>query len=164
MDLIADVSGSWGILSLSGGIIHYLFPNTGLPQTTELYGAVGLDVLLSPTVTVYADVDEVNGAYMNLSLDHTFENVCEPIEGVRVSVDVSAAAGFGSANHNAFYYGTATSAMTDLTFSAGFPISIGEHWTVTPAINYSTIMDGRIRRALEKDDNVWSGVSVTFSF
>ena len=164
IDLTLDYSWSWDIVGFSVGVIHYRFPNIRLPSTTELYGAVGLDVPLSPTLTVYQDVDLVNGTYANLSIGHTFEDVWQLAEDIAMSVDLSGAVGYGSGTHNAFYYGSAASGFTDLLLALGLPVQIGEHWTVTPAVNYSILLDGRIRDAVPNDANMWAGLSFTFTF
>ena len=46
----------------------------------------------------------------------------------------------------------------------GVPITIGERWTVTPAINYTTLLDGGVRRAQTNEDHLYAGVSVSFEF
>jgi hypothetical protein len=35
---------------------------------------------------------------------------------------------------------------------------------VTPAVNYSSMMDGDLEDALEDDSNFWAGVTVGYSF
>jgi uncharacterized protein (TIGR02001 family) len=164
IDLTLDYSWSWDIIDFSVGVIHYIFPNIGLSATTEIYGSVGLDVFLSPTLTVYQDVDQFNGTYANLSIGHTFEDVWRPRENMAMSVDLSGAVGYGSGKHNAANYGSSSAAFTDLLLALGLPLQIGEHWTVTPAVYYSILLDGRIRGAMANDANLWAGLSFTFSF
>lgn len=164
IDYTLDYSWSCGKVNLSGGVIHYQFPNTGISSTTELYLAAGLDVPLAPTVTVYQDVDEADGTYATLSLGHTLEDVWKPAEGISMSVDLSASVGFGSSDHNGFYYGTGDAGFTDATLSAGLPFKLGERLTLTPSINYSALLDSDLRSGMARDDNLWAGISLGLSF
>ena len=49
---------------------HPDIPNRTDGDTREVFIAMGLDVMLSPTLTLYYDVDEVNGFYGNFALGH----------------------------------------------------------------------------------------------
>lgn len=164
LDFGLDYSWSYGMLDFSTGAIYYRFPQTGAPSTVEVYGAVGADVFLSPTLTVYYDIDEADGAYVTLSAGHTFEDVWELSETVTASADLSASLGYGTSNYNAFYFGADQNALVDLTLSAGLPIALGERWTVTPSLNYASLLDGDLRRAVSDPDNFWVGLSLSCSF
>jgi uncharacterized protein (TIGR02001 family) len=164
VDYTLGYSWTWGDFAFSVGAIHYQFPQAHAFDTTEVYAAVGLDVPTSPTLAVYQDVDEADGTYITLSFRHTFEDVWKPSESVAVSVDVGASVAWGSGKHNAFYYGSTGSGWADATVSLGLPIAIGEHVTVTPAVNYSWILDDGISSSLGADDHFWAGVTLTFAF
>jgi len=164
VDYTIDYSWSWESLALSAGAIYYDFPNTEADPTTEIYAAVGLDLFLSPTLTVYRDVDQVEGTYVSLGVGHTFENVATPTEGTSASLALSASLGHGSSAHNAAYYGHDGAALTDALFSASLPVAIGDSWTVSPAASYSTLLDGDIRDAMDDDDNLWAGITLSCSF
>ena len=151
-------------LNFSLGAIYYDFPNTGFNSTSEVYGAVGLDAVLSPAVTVYKDIDEADGIYATFSAGHSFEEVWKPSEETSLSLDLSGSVGYGSSRNNRFYYGASGSGFTDVTVSAGLPLSLGESLVLSPAVNCSVLLDGSIRRAMTKDDNVWFGISLTYSF
>jgi hypothetical protein len=164
VDYILDYSWAWRGVNLSAGAIYYDFPNTSAPSTTELYGVVALDVLLAPSVTLYQDIDEADGTYVNFALGHTFEDVWQPSETVSMSVDLSGSVGLGSANFNSFYYGVDQTAFTDVLVSLGLPLEIGERWTVTPSLNYSSLLDDDIRGGMSNDGNLWFGTSLAFTF
>ena len=164
IDYILDYSWAHDDLNFSVGVIVYAFPNTSLSTTTELYGAVGIDTLLSPTLTVYQDIDEADGTYANLSIGHTVEDILELGENVSVSADLAAAVGWGSGNHNAFYYGPDQSGLTDVLLSLGLPIQIGDHVTVTPSLAWSALIDNNIRAAMSDDSNFIGGISLTAAF
>jgi hypothetical protein len=165
VDLTLAYEFSWERLDLGVGAINYQFPNPAAAATTELFGSVGVNVPLSPTLTVYNDVDETGGGfYSTVGVGHTFEDVATLSDSVGVSIDLSATVGWGSSEYNDFYFGVGRSAFTDALFSVGAPIRIGEQVTLRPAVNYSTLLDGRIRGSTGHDDNFWAGLSATVEF
>ncbi|MFW6119155.1 MAG: hypothetical protein ACOC7S_02350 [Planctomycetota bacterium] len=164
IDYTLDYSWSCGDAGFSVGAIYYDFPHSGGPSTTELYGSVGMDWPLAPTLAVYYDVDEADGAYLNLGVGHTFADVWTPSQDVAVSIDLGASVGFATSNYNRFYFGEDKSAFTDLLFSLGAPFAIGDRWTITPTVNFSQLLDDDIRDSTSDDTNVWGGVSLAYSF
>jgi hypothetical protein len=164
LDYVADYTWAWDTIALSVGVIHYQFPNIGPPTTTELYGAIALSILLDPALTVYQDVDQADGTYISLSLGHTFENVWSSSGGITVSAGFSGSLGYGSSNFNLFYYGFDKETFTDATLSATLPITLSEEWSLTPSISYATLLEGGVRQGMDKDDNVWGGLTVSYCF
>jgi len=64
------------------GVIYYDFPGsyadgTRVPDTTEVYWGLNFDLLLSPSITVYHDVDEAEGTYISLAIEHSIEKIAE---------------------------------------------------------------------------------------
>ena len=163
VDYTLDYAFGWKAFKFSVGAVFYQFPSAHCADTVEVYGAVGLDVPLAPTVTLYQDVDEHDGQYVVLSVGHTFEDVWKPCQGVALSVDLGASAAWGSRKHNRFYYG-AGSGWADATASLGLPIKIGDHLTVTPAAHYSYILDPDVAEALGDRDVFWGGLALSVSF
>jgi hypothetical protein len=163
IDYTLDYSFSWKFLDLSVGAIFYQFPHTSAPATVEAYGGVGLNVPLSPTVTLYQDLDEHDGQYVTLSIGHTFEDVWKPREDVALSVNLGATAAWGSPKHNRFYYG-AGGGWADATVSLGLPVRVGDHLTVTPAVHHSWIINHRIAAAVGDRDALWGGLALSVAF
>lgn len=165
IDLSLAYGWEWKRFNFTAGVINYQFPNPVAATTTELFGSVGLDVLLSPTLAVYNDVDETGGGvYSTLGIGHVFENVLPLGDKAGVSLDASACVGWGSSEYNDFYFGVGRSAFTDALFSIGAPVAIGDHLTIRPSVNYSTLLDGRIRGSTDNDDNFWAGISAVYEF
>jgi hypothetical protein len=102
-DLTMDYSWTWKPVDLSVGTIHYTFPHSDAPSTTELYAGLSLDLPLSPGLTVYHDVDEADGAYIALSAGHALEDIWKPAEDVSVSVALDASVAYGTSSYNDFY-------------------------------------------------------------
>ena len=164
IDFTADYSWTQGPVDLSVGAIRYTFPHGGGPSTTEFYGAAALETVLSPGITVYQDVEEADGTYVSVAVGHSFEEVWAPAEGVSAGLDLGLSVGMGSSDYNRFYYGAGGGALTDLLLTAGLPIRIGENATLTPSLNYSSLLDGDIRDAMADDTNLWGGLSLAVSF
>lgn len=164
VDLTLSYSWQWEPFILSVGVIDYIFPNTGANSTAEVYGSVGLDVPLTPTITVYQDVDEAEGTYVTLGVSHVFEDICRPTANTSMNAKLAASVGYGSSKHNSFYYGADKAGFTDLTLSASFPIKLSDHWTLTPSLNYSRLLDQEIRDSMSHDDNIWAGIGLECSF
>ena len=77
-DFTLSYSKTWGLFNLSGGYIYYaLAPlNKDLPKradSEELFVSVGLNTLLSPTLTVYKEIDHYRQWYFLLGVSHAFE-------------------------------------------------------------------------------------------
>jgi uncharacterized protein (TIGR02001 family) len=165
LDYSDDFPGIEG-LSYSVGVIYYDFPGTAVPDTTEVYWGLGFDVLLSPTITVYHDVDEAEGTYVNLGLSHSFGTIAELCQGVPVGLEISSGIGWGSGSYNKYYWGTDQSKMQDLSFSVAFPVEM-KSWTITPSLNYVTLLSDDIRDTdvyRTESDYFFAGVSISKSF
>lgn len=66
MDFLAEYGFNLDQVSITVGILHYTFPNTDFDATTEFYGTVSLESPLNPSVTIYQDIDLVEGSYFSL--------------------------------------------------------------------------------------------------
>ncbi|MEW6601363.1 MAG: hypothetical protein AB1499_10380, partial [Nitrospirota bacterium] len=73
-------------LSLTGGYIYY--GTKYATETEELFFTVGYDTLLAPTLTVYRDITEYAGTYVNLAVSHSLPIVKE------ITLDLGASAGY----------------------------------------------------------------------
>ncbi len=152
-------------LGFSIGAIQYNFPSIH-NDTLEVYGGLNLDVLLSPSVTVYQDVDEANGTYVAFGVGHTFEKIVELSPEMPVNMELGASVGWGDSGYNEYYWGIDDSKMNDLTLSMALPFDM-LGWTVSPSINYVTLLSDSVRqtdRYDTKSDYVFAGVGVSRSF
>lgn len=166
VDYSVDYSGNFpGIESLgySVGFIYYDFPNTNFEDTTEIYWGLSLDLPFSPSITVYHDVDEVEGTYFSVAFEHSVEKIVELNPDLPVGLDIGLSFGFGSSSYNKAYWGVNNGEMQDLAISVGFPMDIGG-WTAVPSVNYVTLLSGDIRSSAADDDMFFAGVSLSKSF
>ena len=164
IDLVLDYSGQFpgvDILSYSLGVINYDFPASDGDDTWEFYWGFGLDVPASPSLTVYHDVDEANGTYISFGIGHSFE--IDPDTGF--GVDLGASIGWGSSGYNEFYWGPNKSATNDLVLSAAMPFEVAG-FTVTPSVNYVTLISDDIRspNAYASNDTWYAGVGFSKEF
>ncbi|MCD4814072.1 hypothetical protein K8S19_10330 [bacterium] len=157
VDLTLDYSYSFGKVGLSAGIISYIFPGLG-STTHELYASVSGDVIASPTLAVYSDVDEVKGSYFMLSLGHSFSLTAGPLTGI----DLGLSAGYGSGSYNRGYFGIDEAKPVDLVVSLGLPLSISGI-SVTPGVVYSYLLDSDISEALDKSSYALFSLTVSLT-
>lgn len=153
-------------IDLSLGVIYYYFP--GGEDTTEVYWGFAFDLPLSPSVTVYHDVDEVEGAYVSFGVGHLFDKIAEIAPDVPVGMEIGASVGWGSDSYNTAYWGAPADdgALNDLAVSVAFPITLGD-WTVSPSLNYVTLLDSDIRSTDAYDtssDYFFTGISLSTGF
>ncbi|MFC1587058.1 hypothetical protein ACFL54_02005 [Planctomycetota bacterium] len=164
VDLSINYSFCWQDLEFSIGAINYQYPNTGLDSTTELYGMISLKSFLCPTIELYKDIEEIDGIYSCFSINHSFTEIWQLSESVCMSIDLCASIGYGSKNHNECNYETSKATFTDYSLSLAIPVDVGDYWTITPSINYSSLLDKNIRYNMENDDNIWFSFSISLSF
>jgi len=72
-DFAIDYTKGFGNNSVSVGYINYAFPDLedGDRYTSEFYFGYAYDTILSPSFTLYRDVDDGDGWYYYLSLGHS---------------------------------------------------------------------------------------------
>lgn len=144
LDYSSTIPGAEEI-GFSLGTIYYDFPGTDssgnpFPGTTEFYGGLSLDVLLSPSVTFYYDVDEVSdGLYISTAIGYTVEEIFEFEPDVPVAMELGASYGYGNSAYNKSYWSVSDSSANDLMLSAAFPFELGG-WSVSPSVNYVTLL------------------------
>jgi hypothetical protein len=162
LDYTGAVPGIEG-LSYSVGMIYYDFPNTAFEATTEIYWGFSLDAPFNPSITVYHDVDEVDGTYVSLGFGHSIEKIFELGPDLPVGMELGASLGWGSSAYNEAYWGVSGGKMQDLALSVSFPVDIGG-WSLSPSLNYVTLLSDSIRDTGADSDMFFAGVSLSKSF
>ncbi|MDR3630797.1 MAG: hypothetical protein P4L42_10710 [Desulfocapsaceae bacterium] len=147
-DLTLSYSKDVGITKLTGGYIYYglneqpaVAATAKTPaiaasrDTQELFASVALDVLSSPTLTVYRDISQYPGWYINLAVSHSFEVVD------KITFDLGASAGYYYSDSKSLVEAKNPSseyrALHNGLLSAGFTIPFGDYFSVKPMIAYS---------------------------
>jgi len=163
IDYVLDYSQSISKVGVSLGVIHYLFPNTPFQSTTEIYGGVGFDIPLAPTITWYRDVNAVDGSYIQMTAGHTFERIEAWSGGYDVGLSLGGSLAFAGSGYNSGYFGINETKFNDLTFTIGVPFNL-KHVTLTPSVSFSTMLDEQIGAATYERNNVWFGLGLSKSF
>ncbi|MGH7536532.1 MAG: TorF family putative porin [Gemmatimonadales bacterium] len=159
--------------TITAGATGYVFPNddgfTSDFNTVELYGKVGLSVPLNPKLSVWYDVDKVDGAYFEGSVSHSFP------ASEAVSVTVGALAGFSAGQHadldsggnsQADFFNFLDNGFTHLDLSAAVPFTAGP-FSISPAVHLVITGDEFTKfdsaTGNEKDAKFWFGGTISWS-
>ena len=164
LDYSSEFSGVDGI-GYSVGVINYHFPSIA-GDTTEVYWGLSFDLPLSPSVTVYHDIDEAEGAYASFALSHDFGTIAELSEGNPIGMEFGASLGWGDSDYNSFYWGESSSGLNDLSLSLSFSMEL-LGWTFSPSANYVTLVNSELRRTdafRTESDYFFTGLSLSKSF
>jgi hypothetical protein len=184
-DYTVSYSKKFGILQVTPGYIYYALgaPFTGgtAPlDSQELFVTLGLDTILSPTLTVYKEIDHYHQWYFLLGASHTIEfNKMISLKlaasaSYLISTDETTYAKFDS---NALPTTDKYSNFHDGTVSASLPIAVYKTLSVTPTISYvfplctdaKYEMQGRgLQGAANPSDRnssyLYGGVTASFTF
>ena len=151
-----------GKVGVNVGYVYYAFPHTTLAGTSEFYGNACLGGKFSPTVSVNCDIDEVRGAYF------AFSSGCNRSLSLgkdSLPIGLSAKVGFGTASYVKRAYPGAPdkAALLDLVLGVSGAVPLGGHYSLTPSVSYSTILDKQVSDVLAPSNFV-AGVTVSSSF
>ena len=162
LDLTGSYTYSLNKFDFSVGAIAYVFP-TLEDQTTELFASVTWNIPLSPTLSVYRDIDVVDGTYVALSGSYAFDDpfCLGPCRGL--SPELSASIGWGSDDHNDVYYGSRKSGFADLTLGLSIPYRISTRATIAGSVHWSSLLSEDNRDANDDPDNLWFGLGISVS-
>lgn len=155
---LAPVEG----LDLSGGLISYTF--SGLDSTAELFASAALSsVPLSPSLSVYYDIDEADSVYANAGLKHAFDLT------ERLSLTLSGGIGWGDRKYHEFYFGAdAHGSFSDLLAKATVNYALTDSLSVYVYGGYTELLDGQVEDLGEDvygaPDVLFGGAGVAFCF
>lgn len=174
-DPYAEVSFPVGKATLTGGVTAYIYPNdfglTSDANTVEIYGKLGVEAPLSPTLSIYYDVDKIKGAYIEAGVSHSLP------ASEKVSIDLGAVAGFSAgqgipddplSDESSNF---ADNGLTHIDLSAGVPFTAGV-FSITPVLHFVINVDDATKITKfddtglvpnSKDVKLWGGVSFSWS-
>lgn len=172
-DITLAYDYSFNIVSLTGGYIYYDLD--GIDDSQELFFSAGLDVLLSPTITVYKEIAHGPAWYITADVSHSF-----PIQNPwvdDVSLDLGAKISYlASDDVDAFADPDDPtdefSNFHDAVLSAALSIPAFKYFTISPEIYYSFPLSSDSSDLIEQnfsvtgqdDDFVYGGVTVSIAF
>lgn len=160
------------VVQLGAGVVHYTYPNTPEPATTEVFAVAGADVLLAPTLAVYYDLDEIDGGYVSFGLSHGL-----PMSPV-ASLELAASLGYGTGDYVAGYFPFTADAADKADTNAGagpmdflatvsLPYRPLDIVTISPSLSYTTLLGDAqdvVEAAGGDKDAVVAGISAGLSF
>ncbi len=152
-------------VGFSLGVLHYLFPNTSAPSTTEIYGALSFRIPASPKITWYRDVNLINGSYIQVTAGHTFEKIAKWNEDYYIGLSLNGSLAVAGSGYNSGYFGVDQTKFNDLAIGVGVPFTL-KHFCITPSVNMSSMLHKQIGDATfgKKRNNAWFGVGLSKSF
>ena len=171
-DMTLSYDKSFGMVSLGAGYIYYGLD--GMDDSQEIYLSIGLDTLLSPSLTVYREVSHYQGWYISLGVSHSFELPKE------ITLDLGGSIGYyayddvyefdDNGNETTDKY----SALHNGLISVGLTIPIGKYFSVVPMVAYSFPLSNEADNMItytnlsagfeDKSDFFYGGVTASLSF
>jgi len=183
VDLDANYTYNVGPVALKGGIVEYLFPNqqmimpvnetlvvSTMPSSREVYGSVGMTdysvgckaFSISPLLGVNYDFEQVHGVYGNAGLSAKHE-LCD-----QMTAGANASLGMASSSYNDYYFGVDKARLNDGNLGISATYSPVKSLSLTPAIQYTRLLDGDIRESADmiywKQDRVVGSLTMGYQF
>ncbi len=139
IDLSVAYGFSAGKVDFELGAVQYRFPGSDIEETEELYLTTTFsDLPLSPSVSLYYDIGEIEGLYASFGVSRSFEL------GEKSSFDLSASTGWGNEDYHAGYFGGGGSALSDGSLAASFGFTLPRGFTLGVSGTYTWLWDGTI--------------------
>ena len=143
---LGSVSSDLEALSISLGYTYYMFPNLDEGDDShEVYLALGLDVLLSPSLAVYYDFAEGDGVYYEFGLERGF-SLGKPTLTLG-----------GSVGYNDGQWGYNSSFATGV-------LSVALETPLTPSLAWNVSAVGSLGLDRQYADEFFAGTGLTWSF
>ncbi|MCK9197884.1 MAG: hypothetical protein M0P16_12995 [Syntrophales bacterium] len=183
-DLTLSYSKTLGLFNLGGGYIYYGLGalNPDAPKrmdSQEIFATVGLNTILTPTLTVYREIDHYHNWYFLLGVSHLFEF------NKVVSLKLAATASYLQSTDETTYpkfdgNAVATtdkfSNFHDGNLTVSLPIKATSYITLTPTISYVFPLSEDAKNEMkgfglsgktpaDRDSSfLYGGLAVSFSF
>lgn len=164
VDFTVSYSKSLGNFTLGGGYILYTFD--GYQDTQEVFASLAYDTLLSPTLTVYYDFDEGQGAFVTASVAHEFALP----KDINLSLGALASYNIKNGIMGLDSDGDKFSDFYNAELSTALTIPVTNAISVTPKMTYSFALSNDSKdamRAIADDgrrDIFYGGINLTWSF
>jgi len=178
-DLTLSYSKAFGPVTAGLGYIYYSLnaPNAGAADpldSQELFISLAGNVLLTPTLTVYKEIDHYHQWYFLFGVSHTFE--LTKMIGLKLAGSVSYllsddASTYPKYDDNALPTTDKFSNFHDGVISATFPLTPYKYVTIAPKVSWvfplsddaKNEMKGRSKNG--QDENYfYGGINVSFAF
>ena len=170
-DFTLSYSKDLGPFAIGVGYIYYALATTRF-DSQEFYGSIGLNTLLTPTLTLYREVAHLPAWYLSFGLSHSFELPRN------MSLDLAGSVGYYYSDDNTF-----TEYNDDLTptnkkyrdfhnglLSATLTIPFGKYFSFSPTVAYSFPLSEQADNLITatsfsgKSDFVYGGAKFSMTF
>lgn len=164
VDYTAAYGHSFDMVNLELGYIHYDIRD-GL-DSDEVYLSAGLDIALNPTLTVYVDVNEGEGAFLVGGISHPVELTSYAGLEFGASLSMIIDNGYIATDRN----GEAFTDLFNAELTAAASIAMGDHFSIDPMIGYTTAISDDASDAIKAantdgdDAFFYGGIALTASF
>lgn len=157
VDFSLTFDQSVAVADLTFGVIYYTFPATDDAETIELFAGATLTAFpFDPSLTIYVDIDEADGAYFDLGFGGTVFG-----DPGLTGIDWRGHLGFATSGYNKFYFGDGTvspgSSFNDISLEVSKTFALSG-FTLTPTAGFSSIINDGLRDLVADEDNFWIGV------
>ncbi len=163
-DLTLNYSFSVHKFNFVAGYIYYALE--GANDTQEFYFLSGYDTLFKPTLTIYYDFDEGNGAFIAASIGHSFE----VSKGIALNLGASASYNINNKVMGFDKDGKEFSNFYNAELSSSLSIPVYKSITITPKVAYSFPLSNDAKEAIKKisddgkKDIFYGGINLTLYF
>jgi hypothetical protein len=184
-DLSLSYTKKFGVLQVTPGYIYYAYssPNSIAPaplDSQELFVTLALDTILSPTFTIYREIDHYHQWYLLLNVSHTFQ--LSKIISFKLSAQASYlksedAEAFARYDSNALPTMDKYNNFHEGTISLCLPVAAYKTLTISPTVSYTFPlcddaryeMKGRglkgVAHPADRDSSfLYGGVTFSFTF
>ncbi|MEW6186392.1 MAG: hypothetical protein AB1585_11720 [Thermodesulfobacteriota bacterium] len=169
-DLTLSYTKEAGPTKLTGGAIYYSLDSAD--DSLELFFRAAGNFLLSPTISIYREILNYPGWYVNLGAAHSF-NLTKT-----VTLDMAASIGYQISDtdkivkYDSALMPTAEKyrALHDGLISVGMTIPFGKYFALKPMVGYSLALSDDAKRRIKgtglsgKENFFLGGVSLTGNF
>lgn len=166
-DPYAEVGFTAGRVELAIGGVGYIYPNDAPGVTTdantwEVYGKVGFDAPLAPSLAAYYDIDQVKGLYLEGSLSHDI-----PLGPKALTIGATAGWSVNQGPNDDEPEEVANFAddgFTHLDLNASIEFGAGP-FSITPSIHVVIAGDDAVKVTKigsTSDTKLWGGVAISW--
>jgi hypothetical protein len=169
-DMTLSYTHDLGPVKLTGGYIYYALD--GVDDSQELFLKIGGNFLLSPTLSIYREIANYPGWYLNLGISHSINLTKE------ITLDLGASIGYQISDtdkivqYNSQLQPTTSkyNALHDGNISMGLTIPFAKYFSVKPVISYSLPLSDDAKYRIQgtslsnKYDFFYGGLILTAAF
>jgi len=142
-DCILDYTFSFDTFSVAPGVLHFSSPTDFFESTTKITLQIKTHLPLNMGLRIRVDPEKSRGSYYILDISQRF-SLKRPIN----QIDFYGSLGASQPR----YYGKGLKdeiAFTDMLLGIGIPFNIGKGMTLTPLIEFTTLLGHHLRNGIE---------------